>query len=59
MSDTKKVSPANRDQKPYPAVKHARPRRCDFCGNFFPPEEISEDCDENGTPLGWFCEGCI
>lgn len=55
MSDTKK----RYDQPREKHRTHEKRRRCEFCGEWFPPDEIVQDRDEKGQPKGWFCEGCI
>jgi hypothetical protein len=58
MSKTKRKTP-RREFETAPMTRHLRKRRCDGCGEWFEPEEISEDRDVEGRVLGRFCGGCI
>jgi Pyruvate/2-oxoacid:ferredoxin oxidoreductase delta subunit len=42
-----------------PPKPHVKMRRCDDCGIAFPEEEIVVEKNQNGTILGYYCEGCV
>lgn len=39
--------------------KRPKTRRCESCGVAFAEEDVEQDRDSLGRPLGWFCGGCI
>lgn len=34
-------------------------RRCNDCRQTFSEDDVSQDIDDKGRSLGWFCGGCI
>ena len=58
MSKTKRKS-VRREFEVNPLTRHERLRRCDSCGVWMAPDEISVDRNEAGVVLGWFCPDCI
>lgn len=56
MSKTAKRPVTSKDRPPQP---HERVRKCDACGEWFPPDQIDQERDPVGRSVGWFCGGCI
>lgn len=58
MSKTKRKVP-KRQYETRPLERHIVKRRCEGCGEWFPPEEIEQDHDEAGRSTGFYCGSCI
>lgn len=42
-----------------PRPKRVKARQCDNCKNWYDPEDIFQDRNDRGEPIGWLCGGCI
>lgn len=58
MGKTKRTT-IRREFETNPFTRHQRLRRCDDCGAWFGPDEISAEKSASGRLLGWFCRDCI